>query len=170
MDLALTFIRWLLIGCFTAAMVCAAISDLRTLQIPNWVSALVAVMFLPSALLADISLHGIAIHYGTGLLLFVIGALLFARGLFGGGDVKLLAATGVWVGWVNLLPYLLVVSILGGLLALASILLRRIKQLPAFLAPLPWLKPGDGRGQPIPYGVAIATAAMLGLRSLVVLP
>lgn len=170
MDLMSFDPRWPLIGCFAAAMARAAVSDLLTLQIPNWTCALVAVLFLPTALLSGIGLYGIALHYGTGLLLFVIGALLFAYGVLGGGDVKLLAAISIWIGWGNLLPYLLVVSIFGGLLALISILLRRIKRLPAFLSSLPWLTPGADRKQPIPYGVAIVAAALAGLRSLAVLP
>jgi leader peptidase (prepilin peptidase)/N-methyltransferase len=62
----------------------------------------------------------------------------------GGGDWKLFAAGGAWLGW-QLLPQLLLVAALGGLAA-ALVLHRRkpeflAQRLPfgAFLAPALWL-------------------------------
>lgn len=170
LTLTLTLLRWLLAACFALAMIHAMVCDLRTLQIPNWISAAAAALFLPAALLSGFGLQGLAVHYGTGLLIFAVGALLFWRGILGGGDVKLLACAAVWVGWHWLPAYLLAVSLIGGLLALVAFILKRFKHLPAFLQSLPWLAPAQGDGQPIPYAVAIGGAALLGFRHLAVLP
>lgn len=56
-----------------------------------------------------------------------IGALLypFARGLFGGGDVKLLGAVGAWMGPISVLQVALVGFALGGVLSVAIALSHR---------------------------------------------
>lgn len=170
MDVILALARWLIIACLLLSMAYAAFSDLRTLLIPNWISAFVALLFLPAALLAGLGLEGLAIHYGVGLLLFAIGALLFAFNILGGGDVKLLAAASVWVGYDDLAVFLMVVAMIGGLLALLAIALRRIGWMPSFLLSLPWLGLPAAKGQPIPYGVAISLAMILGAPGLSVWP
>ena len=36
---------------------------------------------------------------GAGAVMLIAGFALFAAGIFGGGDAKLLAASAVWFGW-----------------------------------------------------------------------
>ena len=151
-------------------MAYAAFCDIRTLIIPNWISAAAAALFVPAAMLAGLGFQDIAAHYGTGALLFIIGAVFFAFKILGGGDVKLLAASSVWIGWEDLAPFLIVIAVLGGLLALFVMAFRRIGWIPPFLLSLPWLSAQTGKGQPIPYGVAISLAAILGVHRLSVLP
>ena len=86
LDAALVLIRWLVISAFPLALAYAALCDIRTLIIPNWISAAIASLFLPAALLAGLEMQVIALHYGTGLFLFIIGAVFFAFGMLGGGD------------------------------------------------------------------------------------
>lgn len=50
-----------------------------------------------------------------------IGMLLFWRGGFGGGDVKVLAALGAIVGLGSLFSLLFYVAIVGGLFALVAV-------------------------------------------------
>src|SRR3546814_1397676 len=47
-----------------------------------------------------------------------LGILAFARGWFGGGDVKMLAAVSLWAGPAHLSLLLLVTALAGGLLSL----------------------------------------------------
>ena len=39
--------------------------------------------------------------------MLVLGVLLFIPGWFGGGDAKLMAAIGLWIGAENLVAYML---------------------------------------------------------------
>jgi len=86
---------------------------------------------------------------------FVVGLLLFLGNIVGGGDVKLLVALSLWIGWQ---PNILAVfgvcfSICGGIIALFLIIMRQALK-----------KKGDKlpkvlqKKQPMPYGLAIAYA------------
>ena len=99
---------------------------------------------------------------------------LFALGGLGGGDVKLLAAVGAFLGPGKLVTALLAAGVVGGAMALAVAAWRGA--LAATLARtggllLRWLtlgRAGDSRtlGAPgavtVPYGVAIAVGAVVG--------
>src|SRR5262249_52418386 len=50
----------------------------------------------------------------AGCVVLVAAFSLFARGVIGGGDAKLAAATALWLGFDHLLPYLLYASLIGG--------------------------------------------------------
>jgi prepilin peptidase CpaA len=149
---------------FTAAMVVAAIVDFRRLVIPNGLVLALGVLWLlhvegtrgaaPTAALEAVAWAALVL---TG------GALLFARGLIGGGDVKLFAVATLWAGAGALPRLFLLTALIGGGLALL------------FLSPLgPRLtavrdddpaSAGSGALRlgrtPIPYGVAIAAAALI---------
>ena len=65
--------------------------------------------------------------------------LLFQLRLVGGGDAKLLAAAALWVGYEQLIPFLVYVTIFGGVLALVLLAYRCA---PADALPLPnWASP-----------------------------
>jgi prepilin peptidase CpaA len=53
--------------------------------------------------------------------LFAVGVAAFAIGILGGGDVKLLAAVGLFAGPAGILDLLLVTALAGGLLGIASL-------------------------------------------------
>lgn len=138
----------------------AAISDIRSLKIPNrlvlCVLAVVAVHFalLPPALwLGQIC---------VGLLVFVVTAALFFLRMIGGGDAKLLAVLGLWVAPDHVMQFLLVMTIFGALLSLSGLVLMRsgaaekLHHIKIFQSG--WMSAlSQGRGV-VPYGVAIAAA------------
>jgi prepilin peptidase CpaA len=149
---------------FVALMIAAAIVDFRRLVIPNPLIGGLCVMWLlalettPNATLAA----AIA-AIGCAAAIFLCGAVLFARGLIGGGDVKLLAAASLWAGADAVPPLLLLTGLIGGLLALlfltplgARITASRSAGLEPAGDPLP-----RGRRAPVPYGVAISAAALV---------
>ena len=169
LQIVLTFTQGVVVASFPLLMAYAVVSDFRYFQIPNWPSVIVAIAFLPAALLGGVDFLAAAVHYGTGLALFAGGAILFARGLIGGGDVKLLAAAGVWIGWADIAPYLLLVALFGGAVALIVLCLRRLADRLPSLARAPWLRQHLVKEQGIPYGVAIGLAAIfMFFRSAVV--
>ena len=155
---------------FPLTVLYAVVSDFRALQIPNWAPISIAATFLPAALLGEIGLATIAVHYGIGVALLAAGTLLFTRGIVGGGDVKLLAAIAVWIGWDDLAPYLFLVALIGGALALAVMAVRRISRMPSLLDSLPWLGRDPANTRVVPYGVAIGLAAILLFSRLAVVP
>lgn len=150
---------WLLF-LLPAAVAFAAAMDLFTMTIPNRISVIMAVGFVPAAWYAGLDLWGILDHVAAGAIVLVIGFGLFIRGVFGGGDAKLLAAISLWVGMENLLSYMLWVAMVGGLLAVVFMVGRQFP-LPRQLLGQSWAhrlhKPDGG----IPYGVALAFAALL---------
>jgi prepilin peptidase CpaA len=86
--------------------------------------------------------------------MFAAGALLFAIGWMGGGDIKLLTGTAAWVGLKGLPLQLAGVALAGGLLSLVLILVRagcrragiQPEHMPRIFRP----------DAPLPYAVAIA--------------
>lgn len=75
----------------------AAIQDLRTRRIRNWLTFSIILTGIAQSLIG----HGIVSPAGSllGLLVgFVLPLALFALGAVGGGDVKLLAGVGAWLG------------------------------------------------------------------------
>ena len=96
---------------FPGLMAFAAMMDLFTMTIPNRISILLAVAFVLVAPLTAMGWEEYFMHLGTGFAVLAIGILLFALGLLGGGDAKLLAAASLWLGFENLLQYVVLVAL-----------------------------------------------------------
>lgn len=145
---------------FPLLMIIAGTGDALSMRIPNWLTLLIAILFIPMALLTGMPWSLIGIHLGVGFGLFVVGFALFALGLFGGGDSKLLAAAGLWLGWADLMPFLVMTAFAGGVLALcvgiwsAINVSSEIKDGSIFKH-LGSIKPN------VPYGYAFAIGAIL---------
>jgi prepilin peptidase CpaA len=101
-----------------ALMIIAAMTDVTSYRIPNWLTGLIAALFFPMALLTGMPLQEFGWHLAAGAILFVIGYALFAVRMFGGGDSKLMAAAGLWFGTAQTLPFLIMTAVAGGVLAL----------------------------------------------------
>lgn len=144
---------------FPFFMAYAAASDLLTMLIPNRISLALAAGFCALAATGVFSLPEIGLHVGAGALVLCITFTLFALGKVGGGDAKLAAVTALWLGFDQLLDYLLVASIFGGALTLA-ILAARAQPLPYVVARLPFALHLHDRRTGIPYGIALAAAAL----------
>ncbi|HYL32057.1 MAG TPA: prepilin peptidase [Stellaceae bacterium] len=145
---------------YVVALVMAGVSDFRTLRIPNWLTGALALAFPIATLATGQSIDWLS-HVGAGLAVFAAAAVLFAFRLMGGGDVKLLAATALWVGFGQLLPFLTLVALVGGVFALICILLRHPFVQTAILATLRRLPVFAHKNLPIPYGIPIAVAGVL---------
>jgi prepilin peptidase CpaA len=145
---------------FPAMMAFAASTDLFTMTISNRVSLILAAGFLALAALDGMPVVEIGSHLAAGFVVLAVGFVFFYRGWMGGGDVKLAAATALWLGWGHLYEYLLYASLLGGVLTLFILEFRK-RTLPPVLANQPWVarlhEPAGG----VPYGIALAAAALL---------
>ena len=100
-------------------LIIAGASDFLSYRIPNWLTAATALAFFPMAFMTGMGGEVILWHIAAGFLLLAVGFALFAGGIFGGGDAKLMAAAGLWFGWAQLMPFLVYTALAGGLLAIA---------------------------------------------------
>ncbi|MGE0830096.1 MAG: prepilin peptidase [Hyphomonadaceae bacterium] len=148
---------------FGSLLIIAAISDVATMTIPNWISIALACAFPLAALMAGLSWQTIAINLGFSLAILAIGFLLFQGGFMGGGDAKLIAAAAAWTGPVAFAPFALATSLVGGVVALVLLGARKIARpaetRPAYLNRL--LKPRGG----VPFAVAIASGGIFVLNA-----
>jgi prepilin peptidase CpaA len=145
---------------FPAMMAFAASSDLLTMTIPNRVSLLMIGGFILLAVATGMSLEQLALHAAAGLLVLVLAFAFFARGWIGGGDAKLAAATALWFGFEHLTEYLIYGSIFGGVLTLALLQYRAVP-MPAMLIGRAWAERLHEPKGGVPYGIALAAAAMV---------
>ena len=145
---------------FPALMAFAASSDLLTMTISNRISLILVGGFFFLAVWSGMPLAEIGMHTGAAACVLVVAFIFFARGWIGGGDAKLAAATALWFGFDQLLNYVIIASMLGGVLTLA-ILRFRLMPLPSFLANQEWAKRLHRMDTGIPYGIALALAALL---------
>jgi len=150
----------LVIGALPLLLLGAACWDLASFTIPNFISVAVIAIFPPFALAAGLPLTAVGMHLLAGFIGLAMGFALFALGYIGGGDAKLFAGIALWMGFVDLMPYALLASVLGGFLTLILLVLRRWP-LPGVLSRQPWiLKLHDTRSG-VPYGVALAAGAFI---------
>ncbi|MEY4671141.1 MAG: hypothetical protein RLZZ415_1020 [Pseudomonadota bacterium] len=112
--------QYVLLGALAIALVIAAITDIRRRQIDNWLNAAIALAAPLYWWASGLNLWpGVAWQLGIAALTFAICAGLFALRAMGGGDVKLLAALALWITLAWFLKLIFMMSLLGGLLALA---------------------------------------------------
>ena len=145
--------------------------DVRYRRIPN---AFVLATLI-SGLTLNFALGGInggLNSIGGCLLAFILMFMLHVFGAMGAGDVKLFAAIGSVIGAQLVLPTFVVVVLIGGLLALITVLrsgvfgttMHRVLQIFVGLLPgwqMPKFSVPADRRLTIPYGVAITIGAII---------
>jgi prepilin peptidase CpaA len=145
---------------FSTTMVFAASTDLFKMKILNCGSLILAAGFLALAVLEGMPVTEIGSRLGAGLCVLAVCFVLFNSGWIGGGDAKLAAATALWLGWGQLYNYLLHASLLGGALSLLVLGFRK-RSLPPALANQRWVVQLHDPTGGVPYGIALAGAALL---------
>lgn len=142
---------------FFALCILAALIDLETLTIPNWLNGWLAFLALPAMILAAPGWEVSGMHLLVAAITFIVTVGLFFAGAFGGGDAKFIPAVVLWVGPAGAMPFLLATALAGGVLTILVIVSK-------YVVPY-YFTPGFGvatfteqRG--IPYGVAIAVGAL----------
>jgi prepilin peptidase CpaA len=144
---------------FPFVMLCAATMDVLTMRIANSVSIGLVAAFFVVAAIAGMPVQQMLVHLGVGAVVLLANMLLFHLRLVGGGDAKLISAAAVWIGYEQLVPYVIYVTIFGGALALALLAYRRS---PAGGLALPaWASRLHDPKEGMPYGVAIAAGALV---------
>lgn len=136
-----------LVALLVCMLVAAAVTDLRSRTISNRLNIGIAALAPLYWAASGLPLWpDIALQVGLAAIVFAVFAGLFALGMMGGGDVKMLAALALWLPWQPLLGMLMLMALIGGAVTLAMLIHHRIRR---------------RKGQlEIPYGVAIALAAL----------
>ncbi len=150
----------------------ATFTDLRSRRIPNWL----VFPFLLLGFVVPAVAHGpyalVDSLEGFALGLLVYGALaVFAR--MGMGDVKLVAAIGAWVGPRQLMLAIVFTAMVGGVMALGVVALRKYQSWQEGKKQMAELDGGapsqtaarDPFRQAIPYAPAIALGTLLSFFS-----
>jgi prepilin peptidase CpaA len=148
-------------GCAVSAAGLAAVSDVWSRRIPNWVTF----GTLALGLLLNTWLHGV-----EGAAVALAGAALglclllpfYAMGVMGAGDVKLLAALGAVLGPQSLISVAVYGALVGGAVSIVILLLRG-HLFVALSDILVRHRPPTLSGATAPYGVAIASGVLLSL-------
>ena len=160
----------LLQGALATLVAVAAINDLRSRTIPNWlVLAGIAGGFTLNPWISGWpGLKDASLGFGVALLVYLP---LFLLRAMGGGDVKLMAAVGSLSGPQNWLVIFVLTAIVGGVVALAVVLFRgavgrTVRNIAGLIGNLargraPWsgndaLQVGGSSAMTLPHGFAIA--------------
>jgi len=138
---------------FIWAMIALAFIDLDTLYLPDTITlpllwaGLLAQLFhlMPDVDLASGVIGAVAGYLSLWSVYWAFKLTTGKEGM-GYGDFKLLAAIGAWLGWKALPVVILLSSVVGALVGVALIVLRR-----------------QGRDVPIPFGPYLVVAALIAL-------
>ncbi|MBO0345688.1 A24 family peptidase [Roseibium limicola] len=147
---------------FPALVALAAVSDLLTMKIPNWLNLLLVAGFIIAAAFAGLSLAEWGLHGLACAVVFVVCFTMFVLGWMGGGDAKLASAIALWLGWTPvLLAFAFWTAVYGAVLTAFILIFRRaIPVLPGPFGRMGWLLRLHDQKTGIPYGIALAAAAL----------
>jgi prepilin peptidase CpaA len=144
---------------FPIAMIYAAGMDLLTMTIPNRISLALIIGFFAAALLGGLGWSEIGKHVGVGVGVLAVTIVMFSLGWMGGGDAKLLAAASLWFGLDQVLDYVILVALFGGLLMVLIITYRSFIP-PVIIAGRDWAERLHDKKCGVPYGIALAAAGL----------
>ena len=175
--IALTFILFTL-----GLTMTAAVTDFMRLKIPNLYPSLVFGLFGVVAAMNQFTavtlFENIINNLVVGIIALVVMIACFFMRVLGGGDAKLIAALSFWVGTQGLPVFLMVMTIVGGLLAIISIAMRKTSLGQTILTKLAthpnvqqgWVGAMNEQKNVVPYGIAIAVGAVFAFCDVGLLP
>lgn len=142
---------------FDLILILAALDDVRRLRISNILPVALVALFVVHLVMTGVS-PDLWQNLASFAAVLIVGAFLFAKGMLGGGDAKLLAGTALWFDLNGLMILLPAVAIVGGLTALLLVFIR-------------WMVPAGAAAEgnwaalrrrgPIPYAVPICVGAIM---------
>lgn len=146
---------------FPMAMAYAAASDLLSMTISNRVSILLIGGFVVLApFLPGMDLQTFGWHLVPAIIVLIVTFIMFGFGWIGGGDAKIAAAATLWMGHLHAIEYMLWTALFGGVVTFAILIMRQ--RIPLALAVrYTWLYRLHDHNSGVPYGLALAAAALL---------
>ena len=146
---------------FPVLLIVAALKDVVSFTIPNWISAALLLAFPVAALAAGMGWGEASQHAAVGGVALLVGMGLFALNWMGGGDAKLLSAAALWLGPAATPSFVMSTALVGGALALALIAARKAHTFVPVAPNTGWVQALLNPKGDIPYGVAICIGALL---------
>ena len=116
----------IVIVALASVLIATAIGDIRNLQIPNRYCLAVLLLYPIYVVTAPYAVDWVD-GVIVGAVALVIGFLLYAMRLAGGGDVKFFAAVSVWAGSPMLVELVFITALVGGVVAAGMMIHRRLK-------------------------------------------
>ena len=150
----------LILTVFPGAMICAAVTELFTMTLPNRLTFAMVAGFFAVATLVGLGWSAVGLHVGTAVGALAVACTFFWLGWIGGGDAKLFAASCLWFGPAASFTYGIYVAVIGCGLTLLLLLWRRLP-LPLMLSCQSWLVRLHSPREGVPYGIALAAAGLL---------
>jgi len=141
---------WAVPALFSALASVGAYHDVRFRTIPNWLNLAIAVLGIAATgLVAGIGAVPLSLaHFALAL---VIGMVVYALKMWGGGDAKFYAATAAWFSLRQFPSLIIAVSLAGLVLLVAWLVSSRLRR----------REPPKGLNAQLPYGLAIAAGGIL---------
>jgi len=138
----------------------AAVWDIRSLRIPNWISLVIAALFLVALIAQPERFSPLWVHVLAAGVTLIVGFLLFVVRIMGAGDTKLASSLVLWIGAKGLVSFVFFMAIWGGLLGVAALGLKKFKP---FKNPRPggWVEKVQSGHNAVPYGVAVSFGAIV---------
>lgn len=155
---------------FSVLLIAAAYRDVRSYRIPNRLT--LGILSLYPLFAGANALSGYPIGAPTLATDVLVAAAalaicfaLFATGLLGGGDAKLIPVVCLWVGAAYAPAFLLVMTLAGGGVAITYWIVRRQHR----ATPTPGAASGEyEQTNRIPYGIAIAAGGLFAASQLII--
>jgi prepilin peptidase CpaA len=149
-----------------AVLLLAALHDVVSRTVPDWMSVVIAGCGIVAAFAGE----RLLISLGLGIVVFVAARACWRRGWMGGADVKLLGAIAIVLPPDMVSMFAVAMSVAGAVHAVVYMLARRVVTPPPMLLPAslpPRARPllpralraerwRISRGGPLPYACAIA--------------
>lgn len=143
-------------------MIIAAFNDVRELRIPN-ATVLALLLLFPVFVFASPSSVPWIQHLGVFAIMLVCGYGLYAMKWVGAGDIKLIAACGLWAGPHYWGHFLFIMTLTGGILGLTLAVIAILRR--QFSKNKEEEQPSIAKAK-VPYGVAIAVGGICALALL----
>ena len=135
-----------------ALLLAAGIEDARTREIANAKNAAIALLAPLWWWALGLGWTDVGVQLLVAAIVFGVFVGAFAAGWMGGGDVKMIAAISLWLPLGSLVDMLMVMAVLGGAITVLMMIDQRRRRAFGTIE--------------VPYGVAIAAAALLVLPAI----
>jgi prepilin peptidase CpaA len=145
-----------------AVTVFSSLSDIRSLRVPNVHTVIIMAAFALAFAVSPETFGRWWEPLASFALMFVVTYILFCLGVMGGGDTKIASALALWVGLKGFVAYLFYMTMIGGVLGIVSIVIRKKKP---FKNPREgsWIAQLQSGRSAVPYCVPISFGAWISL-------